>query len=128
MYTIKTSDFSLEFMPVADSICIEVQCDGFSGSTCFDAEDFLIADFALQLKDMYEKLEGTAKIQDLYETDGYVEFTARKMGHILIKGILFSNRYGPGHAQQLQFEYDVDQTYLQRFVSELAADYSKYAE
>ena len=76
MYTIRETDFGLEFAPVADSIHINVRCDGFSGSVCFDAEDFLIADFALQLKDMYEKLEGSAKIQDLYETDGYLEFVA----------------------------------------------------
>lgn len=128
MYAIKTTDFCLEFTPGVDSVHIEVHCGGFSGITCFDAEDFLIADFVLQLKEMYEKLEGSAKIQDLYETDGYIEFTARKMGHILIKGILISNRYGSGYAQQLSFEYDVDQTYLHKFVSDLVADYSKFAE
>ena len=78
MYNIKTTDFNLEFTPVVDSVYIEVKYDGFSGRTCFDAEDFLIADFALQLKDMYEKLEGTAKIQDLYETESYIEFAAQK--------------------------------------------------
>ena len=49
MYTIRETDFGLEFAPVADPIHINVRCDGFSGSVCFDAEDFLIADFALQL-------------------------------------------------------------------------------
>ena len=126
MYTIKTTDFSLEFTPGVDSILIKVYCDDFSGITCFDAEDFLIADFALQLKDMYEKLEGSAKIQDLYETDSYIEFAAQKFGHILIKGIIINNKRR--YTQQLTFEYDVDQTYLQNFVAELAADYSKYVE
>ena len=126
MYNIKTTDFNLEFTPVVDSVYIEVKCDGFSGRTCFDAENFLIADFALQLKDMYEKLEGTAKIQDLYETESYIEFAAQKKGHILIKGVIIKNICR--HTQQLTFEYEVDQTYLQRFVSELAADYAEYAE
>ena len=126
MYTIKTTDFSLEFTSAADSILIEVQCDGFSGITCFDAEDFLIADFALQLKDMYDKLEGTAKIQDLYETDSYIEFAAQKTGHILIKGLIINIKRK--HTQQLTFEYDIDQTYLQKFVLGLVKDYSKFVE
>lgn len=126
MYTIKTTDFCLEFTPGADSILIHVRCGGFSGTACFDAEDFLIADFALQLKEMYEKLEGSAKIQDLYETDSYIEFAAQRFGHILIRGMLIRNERR--HTQQLTFEYEADQTYLRNFVAELAADYSKYVE
>ena len=126
MYSIKTKDFILDFTPGVDSILIEVHCYGFSGLSCFDAEDFLIADFALQLKDMYEKLEGVAKIQDLYETDSYIEFAAQKTGHVLIKGIIINGKCK--HTQQLTFEYDVDQTYLKKFVSELVTDYSKYVE
>ena len=65
MYTIKTEDFNLQLTPGADSLMVDVRCDGFSGHACFDMEDFLIADFILQIKEMYENLEGSAKLQDV---------------------------------------------------------------
>lgn len=113
-------------MPGTYSLTVDVRCDDFSGHACFDTEDFLIADFILQLKEMYEKLEGSAKIQDLYETDGFIEFSAQKFGHVLVRGKLVRMRQRL--TQQFLFEYDLDQTYLREFAMALAADYSKYSE
>ena len=126
MYTIKTEDFNLQLTPGADSLMVDVRCDGFSGHACFDMEDFLIADFILQIKEMYENLEGSAKLQDLYETDGFIEFSAQKFGHILVRGKLVRMRQKL--TQQIQFEYELDQSYLKEFVMALAAGYSRYSE
>ncbi|MCQ2975492.1 MAG: hypothetical protein MJ211_11885 [Bacteroidales bacterium] len=126
MYKLKTENFCLEITPIFDSILVKVYCDDFSGHTVFDTEDFLVADFILQIKDMYKNLSGSAKIQDLYQTDSYIKFTTNEIGHITVKGeIIYNNQR---NTQQLTFETDFDQTYLRDFVDALVADYSKYAD
>ena len=105
---------------------INVWSEGFSAESCFDTEDVLIADFASQLNEMYQKLDGSAIIQDLYETDSYIEFIAQKCGHITVRGQIIWSRNR--HTQQLTFENEVEQTYLRDFVSALTADYAKNAE
>jgi len=126
MYTIKTESFALELTPVADFIKIKVCSEGFSSESCFDTEDLLITDFAFQLNEMYKKLDGSAIIQDLYETDSYIEFIAQKRGYIAVRGQITWSRNR--HTQQLTFENEIEQTYLRDFVSALTADYAKYAE
>lgn len=126
MYTIKTENVILTLTPVANSVMINVWSEGFSAESCFDTEDVLIAGFASQLNEMYQKLDGSAIIQDLYETDSYIQFIAQKRGHIAVRGqiIWIRNR----HTQQLTFENEIEQTYLRDFVRALTADYAKYAE
>ena len=116
----------LRFTPVANAVMIDVRSEGFSAESCFDTEDALLADFAAQLNEMYQKLEGSAFIQDLYETDSYIEFIAQKRGHITVRGQITWSRNR--HTQQLTFENEIEQTYLRDFVSALTADYAKYAE
>ena len=126
MYTIKTENFILTLTPVANSVMIDVWSEGFSAESCFDTEEALISDFASQLNEMYQKLDGSAIIQDLYETDSYIEFIAQKRGHITVRGKITRSRNR--HTQQLTFENEIEQTYLRDFVSALTADYAKYAE
>ena len=126
MYTIKTENFILTLTPVANSVMIDVRSDGFSAESCFDTEEALLADFASHLNEMYQKLDGSAIIQDLYETDSYIEFVAQKRGHITVRGQITCSRNR--HTQQLTFENEIEQTYLRDFVSALTADYAKYAE
>ena len=126
MYTIKTENFILTLTPVANSVMIDVWSEGFSAESCFDTEEILIAGFVSQLNEMYQKLDGSAIIQDLYETDSYIEFIDQKRGHIAVKGQITCTRNR--HTQQLTFENEIEQTYLRDFVSALTADYAKYAE
>ena len=126
MYTIKAENFILTLRPVANSVMIDVWSKGFSAESCFDTEEALIADFASQLNEMYQKLEGSAIIQDLYETDSYIEFIAQKRGHIAVRGQITCTR--DRHTQQLTFENEIEQTYFRDFVTALTADYAKYAE
>lgn len=79
MYIIETENFNLELMPVAHSTIARIYCDNFSANSCFETNDVLIANFALQLNEMNKKLEGSAKIQDLYETSGYTEFIVQNV-------------------------------------------------
>ena len=65
-------------------------------------------------------------LQDLYETDSYIEFTAQNRGYIAVRGQITRSRNR--HTQQLTFENEIEQTYFQGFVSALTADYAKYAE
>ncbi len=126
MYTIKTENFILTLTPVANSVMINVWSEGFSAESCFDTEEALIAGFASQLNEMYQKLDGSAIIQDLYETDSYIVFIAQKRGHIAVRGEITWTRNR--HTQQLTFENEIEQTYLRDFVRALTADYAKYAE
>lgn len=126
MYTIKTENFILTLTPVANSVMIDVWSEGFSAESCFDTEEILIAGFVSQLNEMYQKLDGSAIIQDLYETDSYIEFIAQKRGHITVRGKITRSRNR--YTQQLTFENEIEQTYLRDFVSALTADYAKYAE
>ena len=105
---------------------INVWSEGFSAESCFDTEEALIADFVSQLNEMYQKLDGSAIIQDLYETDSYIEFIAQKRGYIAVRGQITWSRNR--HTQQLTLENEIEQTYLRDFVSALTADYAKYAE
>ena len=126
MYRIKTENFILTLTPVVNSVMINVWSEGFSAESCFDTEEALIADFVSQLNEMYQKLDGSAIIQDLYETDSYIEFIAQKRGYIAVRGQITWSRNR--HTQQLTFENEVEQTYLRDFVSALTADYAKNAE
>ena len=101
MYTIKAESFALELTPVADFIKIKVCSEGFYAESCFDTEDLLITDFAFQLNEMYQKLDGSSIIRDLYETDSYIEFIAHKRGHITVRGQIICTR--GRHTQQLTF-------------------------
>ena len=126
MYTIKTENFILTLTPVANSVMIDVWSEGFSAESCFDTEEILIAGFVSQLNEMYQKLDGSAIIQDLYETDSYIEFIAQKRGHITVRGQII--RVRDRHTQQLTLESEIEQTYLRDFARAFAADYSEYAE
>lgn len=87
MYIIKTENFVLELTPFAGgTVDIKVSSNDFAATTYFDTNDVFLSGFATQLNKMYEKLEGSAKIQDLYETESYIEFIAQKRGHIIVRG------------------------------------------
>lgn len=126
MYSIKTDTFCLELTPIADTITIKVSSYDFSAVACIDSDEALTAGFALQINELYENLKGVARLQDLYETDSFIEFTALDLGHIAVRGQIISLRNR--QTQQLEFENSFDQTYLRDFAKKLLLDFGRYAE
>ena len=86
-----------------------------------------IAEFALQLKDLYETLSGEARLEEPYSVHNYIEFVAKTGGHIRVMGRL-NNKSAFGYTQEINFENEIDQTYLRGFVNRLLADFGRYAE
>ena len=86
-----------------------------------------IAEFALQLKDLYETLSGEARLEEPYSVHNYIEFVAKTGGHIRVMGRL-NNKSAFGYTQEINFENEIDQTYLRDFVNRLLADFGRYAE
>ncbi|MBR1700449.1 MAG: hypothetical protein IJ716_00690 [Lachnospiraceae bacterium] len=72
-----------------------------------------------------ENLAGCARLEEPYGVHNYIEFYAETGGHIRVKGIMNSMRYG--YEQELSFENEIDQTYLKDFTFGLLADFSKYS-
>lgn len=54
----------------------------------------------------------------------YISFSGNGRGHISVKGYLHSSNNG--YEQQMEFENDIDQTYLRNFCYELNNSYEKY--
>ena len=101
---------------------LKVESEGFAASTSFEVYRKSFFYFVKNLKNMYDSLDGNAKIEDAYEGRGYIEFASDSTGHINIKGLLIS----PLHNQELKFENEFDQTYLRDFVSDLCSTYQEY--
>ena len=54
-------------------------------------------------------------------------FVAETGGHIRVMGRL-NNKSAFGYTQEINFENEIDQTYLRDFVNRLLADFGRYAE
>lgn len=134
IYTLEADAFRLEISPfdwddeTLMELTIRVTSDNFSGCGSYFVvchEPF--ASFARDIMALYKTLTGTARLEENFGPDnGFIEFRAGKMGHILVSGTLFNN--GRDHTQSLHFENEFDQTYLQPFAKKLFADYKKYQE
>ena len=131
MYRIEADTFILEFIP-------EIHEQGFAypvnvylgvkvSDTFMDVGVQGIAEFALQLKDLYETLSGEARLEEPYSVHNYIEFVAKTGGHIRVMGRL-NNKSAFGYTQEINFENEIDQTYLRGFVNRLLADFGRYAE
>jgi len=137
MYRIEADRFTLEFFPeiheqdiaypVNIYLGVKVSSYGYSADTFMDVGVQGIAEFALQLKDLYETLSGKARLEEPYSVHNYLEFVAKTGGHIRVIGRL-NNKSAYGYTQEINFENEIDQTYLRDFVSRLAADFGKYAD
>ncbi|MDO5601381.1 MAG: hypothetical protein Q4G07_01300 [Oscillospiraceae bacterium] len=103
---------------------INVCSNGFSAVTAMDIDIKGFAIFAKRLLELYQSLSGEAKLEEPYGSK-YIEFEAATGGHIMVKGKLH-NGYQNGHFQELYFENEFDQTYLQTFANELFAEHHHY--
>ena len=137
MYRIEADRFILEFFleiheqdfayPVNVYLGVKVSSYGYSADTFMDVGVQGIAEFALQLKDLYETLSGEARLEEPYSVHNYLEFVAETGGHIRVMGRL-NNKSAFDYTQEINFKNEIDQTYLRDFVNRLLADFGRYAE
>ena len=137
MYRIETDSFILRFFPeiheqdflypVNVNLGVKVSSYGYSADTFMDVGVRGIAEFAAQLKRLYESLAGEARLEEPYSVHNYIEFIAETGGHIRVVGRL-NNKNAFGYTQEINFENEIDQTYLSEFVIRLHDDFSKYIE
>ena len=137
MYRIETDTFTLDLSPeiyeqdfvypVNVNLGVRISSYGYSADTYMDVGVQGIAEFALRLKDLYETLSGEARLEEPYGVHNYIEFVADTGGHIRVLGRL-NNKCAFGYTQEINFENEIDQTYLSNFVNRLLADYVRYAE
>ena len=130
MFTLHTEDFRLELSlqvfeadisyPENAILRIKVVSDGFSADTTMDIDGKAFAAFAKDLLRLYRTLSGTARLEEPYGTQDYLEFEAAARGGVLVRGSLHSGGRG-GYRQALSFENGFDQTFLRDFARELAA-------
>ncbi len=137
MYRLETENFLLELkpkvhqddlpFPVNTVLNIKIFSYGFSAESVMDIDVRGLADFAVHLNELYETLKGSARLEEPYGVHCYIEFMACCGGHIKIKGDIHNgNAYG--YEQELTFENEFDQTYLESFTRALFTDYAKYME
>ena len=136
MYCIKTENFYLGFRPyvyqnylrapVNTNLEVEIISYGFSAKTVIEIDIRKLAAFAVHLNRLYESLSGSARLEEPYGEQGYIEFEASARGHVKIEGRLA--KYTAEYAQRLQFQNEIDQTNLKNFAQSLLADFTAYME
>ena len=137
MYKIEADEFMLRLKPIVHkedlrevvntSLMIDVSSYDFSAKTMLDIDVRDLAEFAMQISGLYERLNGSARLTVPYVDECYIEFSADKVGHIRVSGCL-DNGNRCGFTQKLQFENEIDQTILKKFANDLYADFGKYVK
>lgn len=137
MYRLDAGDFSLELIPRVhqeevpyperNGLRVKISSRGFCADAIMDVDEVQLANFAVQLNRLYETLKGSVRLEESYSVHCFIEFTAKTGGHIGVKGYI-CNKQGIGHAHEMSFENELDQTYLRNFAKAFFADYGRYAE
>lgn len=135
MYRLETENFFLEIEPEVHendlsfrgntNLSVKVASYGFSAEAVMDIDVRELVEFALRLNELYETLEGSARLEEPYGMRGYIEFLACGRGHIKVRGEVH-NGMDHGHEQKLTFENEIDQTDLKTFAKALLADDPKF--
>lgn len=113
--------------PENTSLKISVKSNGFSAMTTMDIDIKELAQFAIDLKALYNSLKGSAKLQEPYGSHNYFEFLSKGDGYIIVKGSL-RNSSRNGCIQELNFTNKFDQTYLKTFQEEINISCQKYLQ
>jgi len=126
-YKLITNNFTLEMglkvfekdvgIPVNSILNIKVNSDNFIATTTMDIDIKMFQKFAKELLQVYNSLTGSALLKETYGNN-FIEFKAITNGHIYVQGIM-NNLCRNGYEQELKFENEFDQTYLQNFVDQL---------
>ena len=106
-------------------LSVFVSSAGFSASTTMDIDIKDISTFCNELQNIYNSLNGEAKIQEPYGNRQCILFSGDKKGHILVSGTLSSNGANE-FWQELKFENCIDQTVLPDFLKKLTALSNQY--
>lgn len=94
---------------------VEILAHGFQGKLSPWVETFDFEKFTSQLRPLYESLNGTAEFRPR-EGQFVLMLTAVSCGHIKVSGEAWSHvTYG----SKLEFEFELDQSYLEEPLSEL---------
>lgn len=135
-HILHTNNFTLEIelqvfekdfeLPVNAILNISVQSDGFGAKTTMDIDVKELSKFAFGLKNLYDILIGTIRLEEPYGLHNYIEFSGNGNGYINVVGVL-NNYCRNGLEQELQFRNEFDQTYLNEFANELCFAYSKFS-
>ena len=133
-HTLKSEDFILKILPKifesditysSNTIMeVTVQSKGFLANTSMDIDIKQFAKFSVDLCKIYETLSGEAKIEEPYGMHMYLSFVGNGRGHIAIKGCLYKG--DSAGSQSLEFDNDIEQTYLKEFCYNLKNSYRKY--
>lgn len=99
---------------------LSIQADGFSVQSTFYTSTGEIFEFYKQLEECNKTLKGSAYFLS-YEENLKFEVQYYINGHVIIKGSFFKHN-------ELLFEIDSDQTYMQSSLQQLKAIYDKYGD
>ncbi len=128
MYRIESESFALELIPVVEgdevSVTVKVRSDKFSAECTIDAFAGQIMIFAKDMLALYESLEGSARLEQDWSPNNYIQFSAQQHGHILVEGRLKSEARS-GNVQEFSFKHVIDQSYIEGVAKELYADFGK---
>lgn len=113
-------------LPTNTILSVHVESDGFGGQTAMDIDIKEFAEFAADLKSLYDLLKGTARLTEPY-SENRIEFSCKRNGNITVKGLLNSHCRN-GFEQELCFENEFDQTYIKNFAEVLFRDFEKYRQ
>lgn len=123
------ADFKLTMKtwPVRDSdplmrVSVTVFSDGFCGKGDMEVPVKKLANFAVNLKNLYETLKGSARLEEPYFPNNFIEFVVKKTGRVVVSGRIHDCYPRP---RTLTFEDEIDQTYLRGFATALFADFGK---
>ena len=129
-HMLKTEEFKLVIEPEIFEDCIDspentilhifVENSGFMAQCDLDVDIKEFAKFTEDLLDLYNKLQGKAKIQEPFNMPKYIEFSVDNTFHIIVRGYLENSD------NKFTFENTFDQTYLHDFANEIANTYTKY--
>ena len=131
-YRLESENFRLELNPVSyeneldspvnTAIGVKLSSYGFSAESELLVNVRMLKSFAVDLKQMFEELQGSARIEEPYGEKSFIEFTLATGGHIKVKGAI-DNKAAYGYTQSLSFENEIDQTHLKDFCEKLFTDY-----
>jgi hypothetical protein len=94
---------------------VELSVNGFNGMLKPNFEVIDFKNFLQDLKTIYETLQGRAKLFPR-EEQFVLTLAVGTTGHVLVTGVAWSR---VAYENKLQFEFEIDQTYLVQPISQL---------
>ena len=96
-------------------VLIEFNSKGFVGKVAAHMQTFEFGEFYMQLKKLYESLQGQAKLETIEGQIG-LTFVGNGRGGITLSGMIMDK---PGIGNELIFNMNLDQSYIPSVLSQL---------